>query len=141
MRQSKSFDEMKTFDQTDFNPSSAMPVIPKPATGLSRSTSSQMMPPPPPRPPRGGLGANTATSSGIPSEISNQLSTSAPASGPSPLSVSPSHLTSSHHNFLGLIGQCNPLEYARLCKCYMFGKFYHSNGNTYFHLIVIVNVM
>ena len=95
MRQSKSFDEMKTFDQTDFNPSSAMPVIPKPATGLSRSTSSQMMPPPPPRPPRGGLGANTATSSGIPSEISNQLSTSAPASGPSPLSVSPSHLTSS----------------------------------------------
>lgn len=95
MRQSKSFDEMKTFDQADFNPPSTMPVIPKPATGLSRSTSSQMMPPPPPRPPRGGPGANSSTTgTGIPSEISNQLSTSAPAA-PSPLLVSPSHRTSS----------------------------------------------
>ena len=95
MRQSKSFDEMKTFDQTDFNPPSAMPVIPKPAGGLSRSTSSQMMPPPPPRPPRGGPGASSSTTgTGIPSEISNQLSTSAPASGQS-LLVSPSHRTSS----------------------------------------------
>ena len=97
MRQSKSFDEMKTFDQPDFNPPSAIStVIPKPATGLSRSTSSQMMPPPPPRPPRGGSGAgtNSTTTSSIPSEISNQLSTSAPAA-PSPLLVSPSHRTSS----------------------------------------------
>ena len=94
MRQSKSFDEMKTFDQADFNPSSATStVIPKPATGLSRSTSSQMMPPPPPRPPRGGAGPNDTTTSGIPSEISSQLSTSAPAA-PSPLLVSPSHRTS-----------------------------------------------
>jgi hypothetical protein len=88
MRQSKSFDEMKTFDQAEN--STNPPVIPnKPVGGLTRSSSSLAMPPPPPRPPK--TGTNT---SGIPSEISNQLSTSAPAA-PSPLLLTPSNRSSS----------------------------------------------
>ena len=84
MRQSKSYDEMKTFDQSD-DIHVPVTVVPKPTTGILRSSSSQMMPPPPPRPPRAGR-ANQ-----VPSEISKQLSSSAPAT-PSPfLASSPSH--------------------------------------------------
>ena len=83
MRQSQSFDEMKTFDQSvDINVPST--IVPKPSAGILRSPSSQMMPPPPPRPPRAGIRAHQ-----VPSEISKQLSSSAPATPSRFLASSP----------------------------------------------------
>lgn len=82
MRQSTSFDEMKTFEQPDAINVPAT-IVPKPTTGILRSASSQMMPPPPPRPPRAGRAHQ------VPSEISKQLSSSAPATPSHFLASSP----------------------------------------------------